>query len=348
MKVLISACMKDMESTEAFARALRQLGHDVFVICADAAHPGFFLARAMRRIPLRSAKYDYWSAYRKIVNRRILDAADLKRPDIYLSVGGEHVYGETIRKISSAGRVSTVCWVTDEAAALDEDDPYRWLNFSAYDRLYCVDELWAQSLQLFPIPKIYLPFAGDSVAYMPDIIDKDIDVLFLGDFYPSHPHIASGYGRAVILSSILNEDISVVGCGPGVRSMAPYIQRLKSVPVMALPESPAARNKLYNRAKIIICLSRMLLKTDYDPEIYNMALSGAFILTDGKENAKKLFGETLETFHTRSELVGKTKYYLLHDAERIEVAKKMRAVVAERHTYKDRAQQFLETLNSQP
>jgi len=345
MKILISVFTKDLESGEGLAAALRELQHDAFLIHADRFHWGIFAVSVARHLPFKFFKHNYWKKYKQITNKRILCAARAYLPNIYISIGGEHVYPEIIREISREGKTSSVCWVTDEAATLDEDDPCRWFNFSAYDHIFCVDELWGQSFQLFPIPRSYMPFAGDVRAYkLGNNAKKDIDVLFLGDFFPPHPHTASGYGRAVILSSILHEGISVAVCGSGLRAIARYFPEIRTAQVIPHPKSSEARNALYNRAKITVFLNPMLLKTDFTSELYNIALSGAFILTDEKKNAKKLFGETLQTFQNRTELISKIKQYLADVKGRIAIAKSTQVIATEHHTYSNRARFFVDEL----
>jgi hypothetical protein len=58
-------------------------------------------------------------------------------------------------------------WVMEEPALISTKDQYRWLEYGSYDRLFVIDELWAQSLQLFPVEKIYLPLGGDDDFFKP-------------------------------------------------------------------------------------------------------------------------------------------------------------------------------------
>lgn len=207
-------------------------------------------------------------------------------------------------------------WVMEEPALMDNDNQYRWLEYGSYNRLFVVDELWAQSLQLFSAEKIYLPMGGDDLIFKPISTKKDINVLFLD------------------ISSVPEDDLSTKLVRKKIirwlreRGFNPFVFSKKtSGPVL---------NELYNRAEIIVYINPLLLKTDFSNVVYDILLSGSFLLTDHKTNAEKLFDGQLTTFKNSNQLVNHLTYFLNHEDEAKEKVKILQEIVLQNHTIRKR------------
>jgi spore maturation protein CgeB len=146
---------------------------------------------------------------------------------------------------------------------------------------------------------------------------KDINVLFL-DF--PKDDLTTKFGRKKVLNYLREK-----GFNPFVLKKNIDSQRL---------------NQFYNRAKIIIYLNPLLLKTDFANVVYDVLLSGSFLLTDYKTNAEKLFDNQLITFKTLDQLVGQLNYFLSHEKEAKTQAKILREIVLKSHTMRKR-QEYL-------
>lgn len=204
----------------------------------------------------------------------------------------------------------------EEPALIDSRDPYCWLDYGSCEKLFVIDELWAQSLQLFPNEKIYLPLGGDNSVFKPSVVEKDIDILFLDT--PSLPEddLSTKFGRKKYLNWLRNE------------SLYPFVLKGNI--------SSQKLNQFYNRAKVVIYINPLLLKTDFSNVVYDVLLSGSFLLTDYKTNADKLFDGKLATFKNLDQLIEKTNYFLNYQEETRERAEILRKIVLERHTISKR------------
>lgn len=212
----------------------------------------------------------------------------------------------------------------EEPAFIDPNHQYRWLDYGSYNRLFVIDELWAQSLQLLPVEKIYLPLGGDSVLFQPIASRKDVDVLFLD--IPSLPgnDLTTQFGRRKILGWL----------------------RGKGINPLVVRGAVAGRqlNRFYNRAKVVVYLNPLLLKTDFATVVYDVLLSGSFLLTDHKTNAEKLFDGQLVTFTDVDQLADQVRYFLYHQQEAHERANRLRSIVFNRHTMGKRREVIAQTI----
>ena len=338
LKIIVSSGGVNEKYARSLCVALAELGHTVRFL-EDRFSWRVGLAKLGSYIPLRIGIANYHREYRDVVNRRLLKEARLFRPSFVLVVGGEYVTFSTVEQIQKELHIPVACWVLEEPAAADIYHPFGWMNYSSYSRLFVIDELWTQSLQLFPAPKTYLPIAGDDAVYKSLDIKKDIEVLFVGSFFPEDRHIVSGFGRAVLLDCLNRAGFSVKVVGNGAKKIRFFFPHLK---VDAVEDSRAfSLNELYNRAKVVIYINPLLLKTDFDQHVFEIALSGAFFITDRKVNALKLFENELSVIHAPEELISETKRFLGDPAERDRIRKNVRSIALRRHTYRRRAEELI-------
>lgn len=207
-------------------------------------------------------------------------------------------------------------WVMEEPALMDAQDQYQWLTYGSYDRLFVIDELWLQSLQLFSVEKIYLPLGGDDGVFKPMICKKDIDILFLDISSLPSNDLTTQLARKKIISLLREQGLN------------PFVLKKK----LAADQL----NQFYNRAKIVVYINPLLLKTDFANVVYDVLLSGAFLLTDYKTNADKLFNSQLTTFKNIDQLVEQLNYFLKHENEAQKRSEVLREIVLNKHTMTQR------------
>lgn len=310
MNILISAFKKDRQAGAGLFDGFNALGKKVRLIFPDK----FF-----------------W----RLPDKNIIRVIKSFKPDLYISIGGEDVSSATLGEIKQRYKIPVIAWITNEPAVMaDSRKPHCWLRFVNYDHLLVVDELWQQSLQMMTVPKTYLPWAGNNI-YRPLGLKKDIDILFVGEMTPANGHFSSGWGRALILNKLLKANLPITAIAPGIRKFFYYFPELKNYRYINRSFSDYRLNQFYNRSKIIIYINDLMLKTDFDQAIFNIALSKNFVITDSKINQNKLFGSNLVTIKNFEELLDKVRHYLTHENER-------RPVTA--YTYRERAEKIITTL----
>jgi spore maturation protein CgeB len=120
---------------------------------------------------------------------------------------------------------------------------------------------------------------------------------------------------------------------------------------ISIPESV----KIYNASKININLHSSNEDNLFDqygdfinPRTFEICSCGAFQLTDDREALREFFtpGLNIETFSTIEEAKDKINYYLIHENERLKIAKKGQELVYLNHTYKHRMSEALNTIQS--
>lgn len=85
-----------------------------------------------------------------------------------------------------------------------------------------------------------------------------------------------------------------------------------------------------------------------NPRVYEVMASGALLLTDFRPELEELFvvGEDLVVFNGVEDFLEKIKYYLSHETERQEIAKRGQTKVLKNHSYVNRARRLLEIVKN--
>lgn len=111
-------------------------------------------------------------------------------------------------------------------------------------------------------------------------------------------------------------------------------------------EAPLVRfeeqGEIYNRSKINLVLSKIELRDVVHERVFNIAACRGFSLAEHREAILGLFPEgEIPTFRDREELLEKTRYYLLSDKERRDLAGAAHERVMRDHTFRVRMEQMV-------
>jgi spore maturation protein CgeB len=101
---------------------------------------------------------------------------------------------------------------------------------------------------------------------------------------------------------------------------------------------------LYSSSKIILNCS-IQGHADWDVgvgRVYDVMACNGFLISDEIPSMREKFGDIVEFSKGGKDLVKKIRYYLKHDDERLERARKGRAVILKSETYAHRAKDMLE------
>lgn len=105
-------------------------------------------------------------------------------------------------------------------------------------------------------------------------------------------------------------------------------------------------SKYYSSCKILLNdhWDDMRLEDFPSNRLFDALACGTFVISDDIPSAHTLFEDTIVTYKDYKDLDEKLSYYLNHEEERREIAKRGQEIVLKNHTFKNRVDTILETL----
>lgn len=105
-------------------------------------------------------------------------------------------------------------------------------------------------------------------------------------------------------------------------------------------------HEVYKSSKINLNINRIQIRTSFTQRIFDCSACGAFILTDKRKQNSNYFctegkQKELVEFSSLEECTSLIDFYLVHEEERIEIAKRAKKNVLENHTYDNRIETML-------
>lgn len=207
-------------------------------------------------------------------------------------------------------------------AMLDDD----WQNF---DVLAVASQSYVEELKQNGIKAIYVPqFTNPEKFYPAPDEALQTDILFVGSNW--HDRTSLRYA----LEEGFEVDVYGYNWGgivPDYLYKAPYIKNEEL-------------NRYYASAKIVLNDHRpdMKEKGFVNNRIYDATASGALVISDYMKEIEEVYGDSIPMYKTREELKEKLAYYLSHEEERLEKAKKAREITLRYFTNKTAAKKILE------
>jgi spore maturation protein CgeB len=156
-----------------------------------------------------------------------------------------------------------------------------------------------------------LPVAVDP-AYFKGERNEVYDISFVGKAYPGH--------RRYEVLRLVKENFGNV-----------YVGR----------ERQYDMGKIYLSSKIVVNRS---LRRDLNVRVFEAMAAGAMLITNrDADGLNELFQENIHLvcYESNDELISKIRYYLEHDEERREIARKGHEEVMAKHTYQVRTREIL-------
>jgi spore maturation protein CgeB len=199
----------------------------------------------------------------------------------------------------------------------------------------------------------YLPHSFNPLVHYPYEVDDRYkrEVFFCGTLFPE---------RANILGEVDWNGIDAYIAGALSLATDEQTEKLSNFGILdkgTLPNQEVA--EYYRGSKISINLNRVYGWTpkheiqniepdraySVGPRVIEAAACGAFILSEPRPELEELFGDSIPTFTNGKELEALIRYYLQHEDERKEKARKSTEIV-QKMTYDERSKQVVETLNA--
>lgn len=275
------------------------------------------------------------------VYRRLHDAVQEWHPDLVLFI---LVWGEVASTalLQGVGRVPMAGWLMDDPF-LHDGSLARAL--SAFDRLYAVEESWANNIRLATgKPARLLTCGVDPEAYH-EVPAGEVpsefrgDIVFIGSSYRDNP---AWVLRGNLLDRIADLDLSIYGDQGWVRHGGD--ERGSLARAFRGRELPAPEaNLAYNGARIVLNIHHPQFHQGTSLRTFAISAAGAFQLADERPGLGRFLvpGKEVVTYSSPDDLRDKALYYLKHDAARQSIAQAGFQRVRAEHTYAHRLAEIL-------
>jgi hypothetical protein len=350
MRILVVGAWQWRWYEDAFAEALNQLGHEV----AGLGWASLFKKDTGAR------ELTYKSLYHRIedrlvmgpitlaFNQRMMDRARAFGPDLVFAYNGTHVLPATLRTLKETlPRTFLVQYCND--------NPFS----SGADKL-----LWRHVKASIPIYDAHFVYRHSNIADVVAHGGRNVHLLrsyyLPEDDYRQEPGGASDYLRSDVLFAGHYE--------PDARLEA--LEQVAGLPLRmnlfgggwaaararVRPGSPLARlfpiNPVFGAdyrmaisgTKIALCFLSKLNGDSYTRRNFQIPAMRTFMLSEYTPDLASLFeeGRDAEFFRSQDELVDKIRYYLAHESEREEIARKgHQRLLADGHDVVSRARQVV-------
>lgn len=284
-------------------------------------------------------------------NEELFRQVKLARPDIFLVFNESLLFPETITRIKTECKCMMVCCVGD-----DPWDSIRWVadfphSLKFFDVIFSGEPAWDINIRkVAPKAVIHWHYGG----YDPDVFfsieDSEIteaerqklscQLSFTGSSYGTR---AEGAYRSDILSFVSDYDLKIWGGDK-------WQYRFKYLPELARCYQGERLSfdelrKLYNLSKINLNLPAPQVVSTFQPRVFEIAACKGFQIIDKRDKLFDLFDEDcIVTFDTIGELREKIDYYLSHETERYDMAKKLYEIVWQRYTWSNWAGEILQVI----
>jgi len=270
-------------------------------------------------------------------NNLVEKTARAIQPELVLVVKGEAVLPSTLKQISTA--------TCSKIAIFNPDDP-RYFDSLVKDKASLYDHFFTGSEGALPLYKeagidnvTFVPFACDpSIHRTIRLSDEQTRIFgsptcFVGTYYPS---------RAKLLGQLGQFNLAVWG---------PYwrISRVKAT--IHKPVRGPDLAKVLSASKIIINSHHPdHLNFMTNMRVFETTGCGSFLLTDHCRGLESHFeiGKEVVCYNSVAEFVELVEYFLTHDEERMQVARRGQLRAYRDHTYDSRVRQILGSLELQP
>ena len=263
-------------------------------------------------------------------------AFDAINPDVVFVLNGEILSADTLDYFRRRARVALWCFDSVKHIHAARE------HIGHVDLFYCYDrgdiEFYAARGQ----QALFLPQAADTAVYHPlEGVQKDIDILFVGDLYHSarrRQYIAE------VIEAFPNKKIKVAGIyKPWYKNplKALFRERRDIYTNRNLP--PEEVNGLYNRARVVLNIHNEQQSDGANPKVFEICASGAYQVCDANPYIRELFPNgAIGLYEGPKQLVARIREALEGDmsARSAEAREK----VLEGHTFKARISKVIKDL----
>lgn len=348
MKILIVGAWAWPQYEEAFAQGLRDSGVEVSAVSTSKFFKGFW-GRIQQSIPFPGVAL-------LILNRLVVEAVKVQKPDLVLFWRPTHVLPTTISKIKKMG-VQTASYNNDDPFGPQAHGNVPWhhhflwhwyikclpkfdYNFF-YRKINCEEAKEHGARHADVLLPYFIPSQDRPMQLAASEVERyETEVVFVGHYEPD--------GRAGSLRALVSAGIRVKLWGGHYWSRAvlgDLYDRFEPV----VPAEGDAYGKALCGAKVCLCFLSKLNRDKYTRRCFEIPAYGKVMLAERTDILMQFFKEDEEAcfFSTPEELVFKAKWLINNPDVRTRIAQAgLQRVWSDGHDVSTRAKQFLEALSS--
>ena len=269
---------------------------------------------------------------------RYLEVFEEHRPDVVFILNGEILLPDTLDFFRKSAKVALWCFdsvmhVPDIKGHIDH-----------VDRFYCYDKGDIGYYASLGKQALFLPQAADTAVYHPlEGVEKDIDILFVGDLYhsPRRQHYISEVIRA-----FPDRKIKVAGIyKPWYKNPLKALLREDRDIFTNRNLPPAEVNRLYNRARVVLNIHNEQQTDGANPKVFEICASGAYQVCDANPYIRELFPDgSVGLYGDEAQMHGLIRAALEGDMDARALSARERVLSG--HTFEKRIEKVINDLKS--
>ncbi|MGG2938284.1 glycosyltransferase [Bacillus pacificus] len=286
-----------------------------------------------------------------VSSKEVMNTAIKTKPDFILVIHGLHPdFNHGVIPMLKHYGYKTGIWLTD--------DPYysdlTQYIVPHYDYVFTQDAGIINFYQELGCSHVYyVPLASDPSVYKPNLeqVSYKYDISFLGTAFENRLSFIDS-----IADYLKGKNTCIVGYGWETLKQYEFLKdKIKLLPFATYEESL----QYYISSKINVNMHRstqdqtlnrnslQIAAHSINNRTFEIASSCAFQLTDIRCDLTKHYsiGSEIETFHSPTEFITKSEYYLRHEKERLQIAINAYERTLREHTYNHRVRQLLDYIN---
>ncbi|MEW5769567.1 MAG: glycosyltransferase [Pseudomonadota bacterium] len=302
----------DIGYNDSVARALNGHGFETRKVEFYVTTPPGLANRILIDAAMLVGHRRHYDAYVADFNRRVLDQYKAFRPDLVFVIRGSKLSAETLDAMGSARKV---IWFHDSARRSDISPE----QLRLYDRVYVFeagDIPWLR--EQLGIESSFLPMGFDPDVYRPmPEVEKDIDVFFVGKYYPERRETLERLAR-----DFADRKLRFYGRYVRYREPKTWGQHLRyklsgqGGVFINRSLNPGEINRMYARAKICLNMHHAQSSHGCNPRVYEIMGAGAFQLVDDLPYLRDTLGDVLDRYADYGQLRDAIAHFLFDDAAR--------------------------------
>ncbi|WP_036048284.1 glycosyltransferase [Bradyrhizobium sp. Tv2a-2] len=318
----------------AITDALKQVGYRASCLEFFVSTPPGFASRVKIDLARMAGIQTFYDEYVAAFNASVSTACETLRPDIVLVIRGSKIKAETLEKISAL----KILWCHDVVRRCD----LTLEQLRAYDRVYVFDRSDLHWLAERRLTGQFLPLGVDPRVYFPRSTRKDIDVFFVGAYYPDRRETLE-----FLADSLPRRSLRFYGRHVKYREPTTWTKylayRLKGQGSVFVNRSLNAHeiSQFYRRSKICINMHHSQNQFGCNPRVFEIMASGSFQICDNLAYVLDNFGSYVETYKDRWHLKDLILANLDDEEARESKAKAAEEFVFGNHTFKHRITDML-------
>lgn len=284
----------------AIEQAFRSFGHDTRLIEFDVSTPKGLLNRLKIDIPLRFGFRTPLERHIRQFNQELDELQRAFQPDLVFVLRGSRVHAETLASLPLG--VSKILWCYDKVERSEVSER----QLLAYDHIFVFEPSDVEVLSSRVASVVsFLPMGYEPTTYRPLGCMKDVDVFFVGAYYPERRELLEYLARNLRGSNLkfYGRHLRYTEPKTWLRAIW-YAIRFPGV-FKNRSLCPVEINKFYARSKICLNIHHQQSQGGCNPRVLELAGAGAFQLVDKNEFVSTHFADCSVQYNMKADLLEK-------------------------------------------